>query len=126
MQQTILIVEDHAEIRAMMKIFISRLGYTVTEAGNGADAIQSVMQHGADLILLDIALPIVDGMGVAKAIRILEGHSKTPIIAVTAYSAYTQAAIDSGCNEVIQKPLHFQDIGPLLSQYLDNNKLSNN
>ena len=119
MLKKVLIVEDYADIRAMMKFFIKRQGYQVIEADDGYEAIEKVKEHHPDLILMDIAMPIMDGVTATEIIRDFYDTKKIPIIAVTAYSeTYQQKAIKAGCNEVINKPIEFGSIAPLLKHYL--------
>lgn len=119
MSKKVLIVEDYADVRAMMKFFIKRQGYQVIEAGDGYEAIEKVKEHHPDLILMDLAMPIMDGVTATEIIRDFYDTEKVPIIALTAYGEiYQQKAIKAGCNQVINKPVEFDNIEPLLKQYL--------
>ena len=114
----VLVVEDYADVRKIMKILISRRGYEVVEATDGYDAVEKAKQYNPDLILMDLAMPIMDGVTATQIIRETDAFQKTPIIGLTAYAAYNEEALEAGCNEVINKPLEFENIGPLLKQYL--------
>jgi CheY-like chemotaxis protein len=119
MNKKVLIVEDHEDIRKMMKILLEIYGYDVLEAHDGAEAIENTKQYHPDLILMDLAMPIIDGITATKAIRREKEFANVPILAVTGYGKdYAQKALDSGCDEVLQKPLNFGRLRPLLSQYL--------
>ena len=121
MQKTILIVEDYAVNRSFVKFLLEDYGYEVLEAENGQKAVDSVKQQMPDLILMDIAMPDMDGLTAIKIIRQLEGMAKLPIIAVTAYAEfYHQQAIDAGCDGIIYKPFDPTILEPLLNQYLAN------
>jgi CheY-like chemotaxis protein len=119
MNKKVLVVEDHEDIRKMMKILLELYGYDVLEAQDGLEAVENVKQYHPDLILMDLAMPVMDGIMAARAIRKDSEFDDVPILAVTGYGKeYAQKAIDSGCDEVLQKPLNFSRLRPLLSQYL--------
>ncbi|HEX8288304.1 MAG TPA: response regulator [Pyrinomonadaceae bacterium] len=119
MLKKVLIVEDYADAKAMMKFFIKHQGYEVIKASDGYEAIKKVKEHHPDLILMDIAMPIINGVTSTEIIRDFYDTEKVPIIALTAYDElYQQKAIQADCNEVISKPIEFDKIEPLLKQYL--------
>lgn len=119
MSKKVLIVEDYADMRRMMRILIHRLGYDVIEAEDGYDALGKTVKHHPDLILMDLAMPVLDGFTATKLIRNIKGCEEIPIVVLSAYGDnYYKKAVEAGCNEVINKPLHFDRIEPLLSQYL--------
>jgi CheY-like chemotaxis protein len=119
MQKKILIAEDYADIRLMMKMLVRGYGYEVIEAADGYEAVQKTKQHHPDLILMDLSMPVMNGLTATEIIRTFDGMERLPIIAVTAYDkTYHQRAIEVGCNDVLRKPLDFSTLEPLLSQYL--------
>jgi CheY-like chemotaxis protein len=119
MQKKILIAEDYADIRLMMKMLVRGYGYEVIEAADGYEAVQKAKHHHPDLILMDLSMPIMNGLTATEIIRSMDDVEKMPIIAVTAYgNSYYTKAIQAGCNEVLSKPLDFESLAPLLSQYL--------
>jgi len=68
---------------------------------------------------MDLAMPVMDGVMAAKIIREMEDCTNIPIIALTAYgNSLHEKALQSGINEVITKPLEFENLQPLLNQYL--------
>jgi CheY-like chemotaxis protein len=119
MSKKVLIVEDYEDTREFMKILLESYGYKVIEAADGIEAIDRVRQHHPDLILMDISLPIVDGLTATRAIREFDADHKVPIIAVTAFGKnYYKKAIEAGCNDLIDKPVDFDNLEPILSSYL--------
>lgn len=118
MGKKVLIVEDYADVRMIMKILISFQGYEVIEASDGYEALEKAKQNRPDLILMDLAMPVIDGFVATKAIRESDECKDVPIVALTAYDTHHDKAIKAGCNEVIQKPLDFDRLEPLLTQYL--------
>lgn len=119
MQKIVLIVEDYADTRTMMKFLLQRFGYDVVEAADGQEAVERVKQNQLDLILMDLSLPVMDGLTATQIIRKVDGYGKIPIIAVTAYgNSYYRRAIEAGCDDLINKPLDFDKLEPILEQYL--------
>ena len=119
MQKTILIVEDYAVNRSFLKFLLEEFGYKVTEAGNGNEAVESVKNEPPDLILMDLAMPEMDGLTAAKAIRQLDGMEKLPIIAVTAYGHFFyEKATEAGFDDFITKPFDPMILEPLIKQIL--------
>ena len=119
MSRKVLIVEDYADVRTMMKILITRSGYDVIEAADGYEALEKVRRYHPDIILMDLAMPLLDGVTATRIIRNFKGCENVPIIAISAYgNAYYEKAVATGCNQVINKPLDFKGIKPLLNQYL--------
>jgi DNA-binding response OmpR family regulator len=80
--RTVMIIEDDAEIRGIVKTLLSTEGYTVEEADDGRDAVERVFLVKPDLILVDLKLPGLDGAEVCKRIR--AGRMNTPIIVISA------------------------------------------
>jgi len=120
MTKKVLIVEDYEDTREFMKILLESYGYRVIEAADGIEAIDRVRQYHPDLILMDISLPVVDGLTATRAIRDFDEESKKiPIIAVTAFGKnYYKKAIEAGCNDLIDKPVDFDSLEPILKSYL--------
>lgn len=121
MSKKILIVEDYEDTRSFMKYLLEDKGYQVSEARDGIEAFDRFKQIHPDLILMDISLPEVDGLTATKAIREIEEDGEyIPIIAVTAFGRlYYKKAIEAGCNELIDKPVDFESLEPVISHYLE-------
>ena len=123
MNKKILIAEDYADARSLMKYLIESYGYQVLEAANGQEAVEKVKLDKPDLVLMDISMPVVDGLTATKTIRGIDNMSKLPIIAVTAYGhSFYKQAMEAGGDDLINKPLDFSMLEPLLNQYLEHNK----
>ena len=119
MQKTILVAEDMEDSRQLMKFLLEMFGYIVIEAENGQQAVKSAAEHHPDLILMDMSMPVMDGLCATKAIRKSDEESKIPIIAVTAFGKqYYERAIEAGCNDLISKPVDFDTLQPVIEQYL--------
>jgi two-component system cell cycle response regulator DivK len=115
--QTIMVVEDYEDTRLMLKQALEIKGYRVLEAVNGREAVEIAGREHPDLILMDLDLPILDGIAATQRIR---KQSDVPIIAVTAYPmSFTRVkAFSEGCNEYMAKPIDFEQMDNLLSRYL--------
>lgn len=119
MVKKILIVEDYEDTRSFMKILVESYGYLVIEAADGIEAIDRFKQQHPDMILMDISLPFVDGLTATKAIREFDGKTQVPIIALTAFGQFFyKEAIAAGCNDLINKPVDFNTLEPILNEYL--------
>lgn len=119
MAKKVLIVEDYADTREFMKFLLESYGYQVIEAADGIEAVDCAERQSPDLILMDISLPLVDGLTATRAIRKGSDKTQMPIIAVTAFGKnYYNKAIEAGCNDLIDKPVDFDILEPILNYYL--------
>ena len=116
MQKCILVVEDHPDVRAMMKTMVEKSGHLAIEARDGREAVIEAKEHSPDLILMDLAMPVLDGASATRKIKKLENCSDTPIVAVTAYNHRREEALSAGCIDVIAKPVEL----PVLQEMIDN------
>lgn len=119
MQKTILVVEDYPDMLALMRYLLEDYGYRVLEATNGQEALDILRKMIPDLILMDLSMPVMDGITATKQIRNSKNNSRTPIIAVTAdgHSRYNEA-ISAGCNGLIAKPIDFDSLEPAILMHL--------
>lgn len=85
MQRTVLVVEDFEDNRFMMRRLLEMSGYRVVEAENGEQAIARALAERPDLILMDLSLPVLDGLAATRGIRRQPGSQSVPIIAVSAH-----------------------------------------
>ena len=119
MPAKILIAEDFDDLRSLMSFSIRRLGHEVLEAANGREATEQAAAQHPDLILMDLSMPVVDGITAARRIRTIPELSAVPIIAVTCYNqTFREAAIEAGCDDVVNKDVFIENIAGLLVKYL--------
>ena len=118
--QTIMIVEDYDDTRQMLKRALEARGFHVLEAVNGQEAVEIAQRERPDLILMDLDLPILDGIAATQRIRQQVEMKDVPIVAVTAYpGSFTHVkAFARGCNEYLEKPIDFAQLYDLLGRYL--------
>lgn len=88
MAKTILIVEDHDDIRAAMRRLLELRGFIITEATCGGEALPATLKQAPDLILMDLALPRVDGIEATRIIRANPATVRIPILAVSSSTAH--------------------------------------
>jgi two-component system, cell cycle response regulator DivK len=119
MRKRVLVAEDFDDVRGMMKAFLEHQGFDVLEAADGYEAVEKAVSGRPDLILMDIAMPVMDGIQATTAIRQHDELAEVPIVAVTAYADfYHDRARDVGCNDVIQKPIDFNRLDPIVRSYV--------
>ena len=118
--RTIMVVEDYDDTRVLLKTGLERLGYTVLEACNGQEAVDIADRERPDLILMDLDLPILDGIAATQCIRQKPDLERVPIVAVTAYPmSYSHVkAFAKGCDEYMRKPIDMAELAELVSRYL--------
>ena len=118
--RTIMVVEDYDDTRALLKKGLEGLGYSVLEASNGQEAVDIAGREHLDLILMDLDLPILDGILATQRIRQQTEMQDVPIVAVTAYPmSYTRVkAFAEGCDEYIAKPIDMSELARLVNRYL--------
>jgi len=103
------LVEDNEMNRDMLSRRLTRKGYTVTMAVDGAQGLEMAVDTHPDLILLDMSLPVIDGWEAARRLKANPQVSAIPIIALTAHamSDDRMRAIEAGCDEYDTKPIEF-------------------
>lgn len=117
----VLIVEDHADTREMLKILLSMNGCRVIEAEDGEQAMSVADKGHPDLLLLDLRIPVLDGLTVTRLIRSHPVLKEVPIVLITGMDTpqVHREALSAGCNECLIKPLDFerlQDVIKLLAR----------
>ena len=117
---TVLVVEDFADNRFMMRRLLEMSGYQVVEAVDGREAIEVAQSSRPDLILMDLSLPRLDGLDATRRIRELDGLARVPIVAVSAHDTndFHADALAAGCNEYVTKPIDFDELDALLKKLL--------
>jgi DNA-binding response OmpR family regulator len=119
----ILVVDDDASIREILSIQLARLGYDVTTASDGAEAVSLFSSANPDVILMDLMMPRMDGLASCQKIRAVEkknGAKRTPVLFLTARDSThdkTSAAL-SGGDEFVPKPVSIQELRERLEAIL--------
>lgn len=120
-QKSVLIVEDCADTRNLMKFLIECEGFIVYEAEDGSQAVKSAGEYLPDLILMDMSMPVMDGLTATRKLKAESATSNLPIVAVTAHGKlFYDKALHAGCNELIGKPVDFDVLNEILRRYISN------
>lgn len=111
----VLIVEDNEMNRSMLTRRLVRLGFEVTGAADGVEAVAAAHQAAPDVILMDLNLPVVDGWTATRELKADPATVAIPVIALTAHAMAEdrQRALDAGCDDYATKPI---DLPRLLTQ----------
>ena len=117
---TILLVEDTEDNRQMMRKLLEMSGYRVVEATNGEEAVKVTKEKRPRLILMDLSLPIIDGLAATRLIRTLPNGRHLPIIAVSAHDTadFHAEALAAGCDAYITKPIDYPELEELVEQLM--------
>ena len=108
----ILVIEDEADLRANVARFLNAEGYEVLSAENGAAGVQAAVEHMPDLIVCDIAMPEMDGVGVLFSLRENVSTADVPFIFLTASTrTYDRKwGVELGANDYITKPFKLEEL----------------
>ena len=111
MAKNILICDDAAFMRMMIKDILSKNGYTVAgEAENGLKAIEKYKELSPDLVLMDITMPEMDGIQALKEIRKMDGGAKIIMCSAMGQQAMVIESIQAGANDFIVKPFQAESV----------------
>ncbi|MFZ0447904.1 MAG: response regulator [Desulfatiglandaceae bacterium] len=103
-KETILVVEDDVDVLSMIIKHLEYLGYRVISARDGMEGLKMVEAGGYDLVITDIVMPYVSGVGVVTALK--TGHPNIPVIAITGYGKEPEAvALEKKADVVLSKPV---------------------
>ena len=116
----ILVVDDVIDNVTVISLNLQQQGYRVITASDGEQAVRVAAQTNPDIILMDIGMPELDGLGAARKIRESESLKSVPIIAVTAFSTagFQRAAYDAGFDAYLMKPIDFDRMHDLVRSLL--------
>jgi len=116
----ILVVDDLADNVAMISLALQQQGYRVVTANNGEDAVTVAIHTLPNLILMDINLPTLDGLGATRRIRDSEGLRDVPVVAITAFGTegFQRAAYDAGVSGYLTKPIDLDRMHQLIARLL--------
>lgn len=116
----VLLVEDTEDNRQMMRRLLEMSGYKVLEAVNGEEAVKLASEEQPRIILMDLSLPLIDGLTATRRIRSSPGLSKVPIVAVSAHDTadFHSEALAAGCNAYITKPIDYPELEEIVNRLL--------
>lgn len=115
--KTILVAEDN-DSNYMLMTYILKKKYIVVRAKNGMEAVEAAGSGGIDLILMDIKMPVMDGLEATRRIKAL--NPSLPIIALTAnaFDSDREVAMEAGCDEFLSKPISSELCHQTIEQFL--------
>ena len=121
LQIKFLVVDDNVTNLEVMRIFFAERGFDISTALNGEEAIELLKQHDFDMLLIDLEMPVMDGLSATKAIREGEAGNKNQDIPIIIHSAYSskQQMDDSlliGANAYVSKPIDFNELFKVINQ----------
>lgn len=107
MTARILVIEDDEASRMLVTYLLEADGYQVYGASNGRDGVRAALEHGPDLILSDLQMPVMDGYEVARLLHADPAWRRAPLVAVTAFSmpGDREKALEVGFQDHISKPI---------------------
>jgi CheY-like chemotaxis protein len=119
-ERLILLAEDSADSAIPLSLHLQQTGYQVVMANDGEEAVKVAALSRPDLILMDLAMPVLDGLAAARRIREESPSPYIPIIAITAFSTsgFLQAAHDVGFDGYLTKPVDFDRMDELIKTLL--------
>ncbi len=100
----ILVVDDAAFVRAKVSRLLSDEGYTVEEADNGADAVAKYPAFRPDVVLMDITMPVMDGIAAVRELKKMDSDAKVVMCTALGQRAMVLEAIKAGAKDFIVKP----------------------
>ena len=119
---SILLVEDDKEIRQGVEIFLRSQGYQVFQAENGLEGLKILEERPIDLAIVDVMMPVMDGLAATRAIRALDrtDAASIPILAMTAnaFAEDVEESRSAGMNEHISKPLDIGKVKMTIARYI--------
>lgn len=112
----VLLVEDTEDNRMMMRRLLELSGYRVFEAVNGVEAVKVAERETPNIILMDLSLPIIDGLAATRRIRQMPQMADVPIIAVSAHDTadFHAEALAAGCDAYVTKPIDYNELEDLI------------
>jgi CheY-like chemotaxis protein len=115
--KTLFIIEDDEQVLAMMRNYFEYLGYKIITASNGMEGLKMVSSEKYDLVITDIVMPYVSGVGIITVIK--EKMPKIPVIAITAYGKNPERlAAEKQADVVLRKPFEMEKLKDHVAQLL--------
>ncbi len=119
MEPQVLLVEDNEAIRGAFTVLLEESGYRVVGAPTGAAALRLAGEDRPDLVILDLGLPDVSGLEVARALRRAPETARIPIVALTgqALETHREASLGAGCSVYLTKPVNTHELLRILGEF---------
>ena len=122
MSKTILVVEDNNDSRELIHVLLTKMGFTVVDALDGREGLYKAQAEHPDLIITDIGMPHLDGIGMIRELRAQSYFEHLPIVALTSYGVkQREEAMKAGANLVLKKPSVFESLVDAVKELLAEN-----
>lgn len=117
---TVLVVDDVPAARIVLRMQLRILGYRVLEARHGLEAVELSRRELPDLILMDLSMPVLDGLEAARLLRASAATADIPVVALSAFpdQDFRARALEAGCREFAAKPIEMKELGELVARNL--------
>jgi len=117
---TILVVDDFDDTRLLLKTWLERKGFKVVQAEDGNQAVSAAQELRPDLIIMDMHMPGLDGLGATRKIRSMKELDSIPVVAVSAYGAqqFRADALAAGCSEYVSTPFEPDNLERVIRSFL--------
>ncbi|MGE5837491.1 MAG: response regulator [Acidobacteriota bacterium] len=116
----VLVVDDFDDARDLYRTCLEQAGYRTAGARNGAEAIDRAIELRPDVVLLDLAMPVLDGVEAARRLKADDRTRDSRLLALTGYAVarYAEAARAAGCERVLVKPVLPSDLVDAIGELL--------
>lgn len=118
--KTVMVVDDSEDIRVLMRMQLTMLGYRVVEAADGREAVELACKECPALILMDLTMPVLDGLEATRLIRGLAQLCGVVVVVFTALGSDEgrRRALDAGCDDYVEKPVSVTQLSDILGRHL--------
>ncbi len=118
---TVLLVEDNPENREIYGTYLRHFGYEVLEATDGAEGVRIARESRPRLVLMDVGLPVLDGLEATRRLKADPATAAIPVVALTAHAMAgdREAARDAGCDGYVTKPVEPTRVLAVVRAFLD-------
>lgn len=116
----VLVVDDFDDARDLYRTCLEQAGYRTAEARNGAEAIDRAIELRPDVVLLDLAMPVLDGVEAARRLKADDRTRDSRLLVLTGYAVarYAEPARAAGCERVLVKPVLPSDLVDAIGELL--------
>ncbi|MBT8406123.1 MAG: response regulator [Deltaproteobacteria bacterium] len=125
MGEKVLVADDERQIRDLLNEFLTGEGYEAILASNGEEAIELAERENPDVIVLDVLMPGIDGIGVCKRLKADQKTQFIPVIMITGYVDNKIVAIESGADDFVNKPFDLTELAIRIKSILRIRYLTN-
>ncbi|ACN16416.1 putative transcriptional response regulator protein [Desulforapulum autotrophicum HRM2] len=117
----ILIIEDNEKSTKLVKDLLQYKGYRTVEAVNGLDGIESALKYRPQLILMDIQMPVMDGLEATRKLKEMPETRSIPVVALTSWAMKgdEKAILEAGCDDYMSKPINTRSFIELVDRFFN-------